>query len=850
MNNDMQLFSLNKFRHYKNNGYNTKNNCTKHAFIWKDPKFKNKPTNPRFKLFDQQYFTAGDQKDINKYGLLPIRYFDTNAYINKNNKKGLKNGTNKKSKIKKTSKKIKDNYKKTYKNDYSDLYSDIDYTSIVNTFKYIFDKFKKGIFVMIRNNKLVVYMPFSNEKYINNWYKNIYFTEAEKQILQSNDYDKIKHILIKNINEFQNKYSEQFKTRKINYKREQWYANNCVFRNLFPTYEGELNTNVYRDMIEDLLKNRTIPDIDFFINDRDFPILKNDLTEPYDHLFDSNSIKIESKYQFHKMAPIFSQSIPENFADLLIPTNDEWRMASNKFFAEGCSDDYKLESREKWNYNWKTKKAKCIFRGGATGCGTRLNNNMRLKAADISVDYPDILDVGIVDWKQRMRKIKNEPIQMIDTGKLRFKLANKINNIEKSNYKYILYIDGYVSAYRLASELSMNSCVLIVDSPYKMWFSNLLVPYKHYIPIKADLEDLISQIQWCIKNDKKCETIAKNAKKFYEKYLTKEGLFNYLESIFNKIHLNRNINNPLAIIKQPNNKNNKNNINNIKNIALITIFRDNTNNKERTRELNLFIKLMNQLLIPYCKFHIYIIEQSDDGELFNIGKLKNVGFEIANKEMIYDNYIFSDVDAIPDYDLIKYYCKSFKYPVALALRGTRYKNDADLKNNSKTKSQKIFFGTLLGFNHKQFENVNGYPNNFWGWGGEDEALKTRLVLSGTNTFYYPKDGSVIDMEETKEMKTINIVNNKLETVKKEEVKYEKLHEDLKSWKNNGLSNLLYKVLKTQKINENTTQIKVDLMKKEDEKLNPNLYNFNNKTNYKILAEKVKNVISNLNYEFI
>jgi len=691
---------------------------------------------------------------------------------------------------------------------------------------------------MIRNNKLVIYMPFSNENYKNNWAKYLYFSAEEKKLLEENDYDKIRHILNKNIIEFQNKYSEQFRGRKINFNRSAWYANNCVFRNQFPMYEGELNTNVYKNMIDELLKERTIPDIEFFINDRDFPLLKKDMTEPYHHIFDSNSIKIEKEYMVDKMCPIFSQSITDEFADLLIPTNDEWRMVSDKFFTSSCGNEYKKESRDKWNYDWKSKISKCIFRGGATGCGTRIDNNMRLKACDLSVNRQDILDAGIVDWKARMRKVKNEPINIIDTNKLRFKLSNKINNVEKSNYKYILYIDGYVSAYRLASELSMNSCILIVKSPYKMWFSDLLVEYKHYVPIKPDLEDLIPQIEWCIKNDKKCEKIANNAKKFYEKYLTKDGLFNYLESVFYKIYSSKNLKNPLGLSIPKSEMKRK--------IALITIFREDSNNeiKERTRELKLFMKLMNKLLVPYCEFHIYIIEQSDDGELFNIGKLKNIGFDIAKKDYSYDNYIFSDIDIIPDYELIKYYSKSLKYPISLALRGTRYMDNRNI-------DKKMFIGSLLGFSKDQFEKINGYPNNFWGWGGEDEAIKGRLVNSGMNTFYYPSKGTVIDLEETKDMKTINNVNDKLKIVKKEQIKYEKLVEDLSSWKKNGLSNLEYKILSEIKQKGNkVTHIKVDLMKNSDHKKNPYLYNISNSINYKKLANIFKNTVSKLKYEFV
>jgi len=77
---------------------------------------------------------------------------------------------------------------------------------------------------------------------------------------------------------------------------------------------------------------------------------------------------------------------------------------------------------------------------------------MRLKAADISVDYPDLLDAGITNWQARMKKYSGSKVDIIDSNKFRFKLANIITNAQKSEYKYILHIDGYVSAYRLSSD--------------------------------------------------------------------------------------------------------------------------------------------------------------------------------------------------------------------------------------------------------------------------------------------------------------------------------------------------------------------------------------------------------------
>lgn len=793
MENNYKIFSLNKFRKIKKNYYDTKEDCEKHSKQW------GLQSNPRFKKFDQIHFHAGDYKDINEYGLLPLRYMYSDE------------------------KKSKQNVEPIFK-----LYKKIDYNSVHNTFDYMFNKFKKGIFVIIRDNKLVIFLPFSNDNYRNNWAKYIYFTEEEKKLLETENYHKIKHKLDQNIINFMKKYPNDYKKFKINFNREKWYANNCFFRNQYPEYEGELTNNIYKNMIDELLKNRTIPNVEFFINNRDFPILKKDYTEPYEHIFDSETIKIEKEYQFKKMAPIFSKSITNKFADILIPTNDDWVMASDKFFTADCSNAFHKNKWSKINMNWNTKKNICIFRGSATGCGITLDNNMRLKASDISVDYPDILDIGITKWNARPKKYKNRPIEVIDTSILRFKLANTIDNIEKSNYKYFLNIDGHVSAFRLSSELNMNSVVLIVKSPYKLWFSDLLKEYVHYIPIKSDLEDLVSQVRWCIANDDKCKEIASNAKIFFEKYLTKDGIFNYLQNKLSMIYNNKNFKNLLNVKKSK------------QNIAVISCFRD-PGDGRRERQRKMFIQIMCQILKPYCNFHIYIIEQSHDNNLFNIGKLKNIGFNIANSEQKFNHFVFSDIDTIPDYDLMKYFVKTPKKPVALAIKGTRYEQIND-------KSNKPFLGALISMSSKIFININGYPNNFWGWGGEDDALINRLVVNNILSVYYPSNGSIIDIEKDVNMKTIQ-VDVKVGSEKKDSVRFEKLYEDLKSWDTNGINNINYNILNRDEINEYTSQIHVDLLKNDDMKNNPNWFP-EPLNNYKRFEYEVKKKIHECKIEYI
>ena len=54
-------------------------------------------------------------------------------------------------------------------------------------------------------------------------------------------------------------------------------------------------------------------------------------------------------------------------------------------------------------------------------------------------------------------------------------------------------------------------------------------------------------------------------------------------------------------------------------------------------------------------FHIFIVEQSNDGRKFNRGKLLNIGFDLAKTD--YDSFIFHDVDLIPRDDLAEWYRK-------------------------------------------------------------------------------------------------------------------------------------------------------------------------------------------------
>lgn len=129
---------------------------------------------------------------------------------------------------------------------------------------------------------------------------------------------------------------------------------------------------------------------------------------------------------------------------------------------------------------------------------------------------------------------------------------------------------------------------------------------------------------------------------------------------------------------------------------------------------------------------IFVIEQYDD-KPFNRGKLSNVGFDLTKEK--YDYFCFHDVDLVPvnsdcDYSYLagaaklSYYVSQFNF----------------------VPRPECELGGVMVFDKKSYQDVNGYSNEYWGWGAEDDDLGERcrvrkiplIVRRGRYTSLYHK----------------------------------------------------------------------------------------------------------------
>jgi beta-1,4-galactosyltransferase 1 len=120
--------------------------------------------------------------------------------------------------------------------------------------------------------------------------------------------------------------------------------------------------------------------------------------------------------------------------------------------------------------------------------------------------------------------------------------------------------------------------------------------------------------------------------------------------------------------------------------------------RDRKAHLNAFLRAWD-----FDKGSVFIIEQ-EKGKPFNRGKLLNVGFAEASES--FTHFIFHDVDLLPlevDYspaDKPTHICHHLHY--------------------------QEYFGGVTMFNEADFASINGFSNEFWGYGAEDDHLLLRV----------------------------------------------------------------------------------------------------------------------------
>nr|XP_009682089.1 PREDICTED: KDEL motif-containing protein 2 isoform X1 [Struthio camelus australis] len=269
-----------------------------------------------------------------------------------------------------------------------------------------------------------------------------------------------------------------------------------------------LNNHIYRrslgkytdfkmfsdEMLLSLARKVRLPDVEFYLNVGDWPVeyrKVNDTPGPI---------------------PIISWCGSVDSRDIVLPTYDVTHSTLETL--RGVTNDL-LSIQGNTGPSWENKTEQALFRG-------RDSREERLYLVKLSKENPELLDAGITGYFFFREKEK-------DLGK-----AQLMGFFDFFKYKYQVNVDGTVAAYRFPYLLLGDSLVLKQASQYYEHFYTELKPWKHYVPVKRTLEDLLEKIKWAKENDEEARKIAKEGQLMARELLQPHRLYCYYYKVFQK----------------------------------------------------------------------------------------------------------------------------------------------------------------------------------------------------------------------------------------------------------------------------------------------------------------------------
>ena len=214
---------------------------------------------------------------------------------------------------------------------------------------------------------------------------------------------------------------------------------------------------------------------------------------------------------YAKLLPVLSFCKKDCYKDILIPVP-----ASLPNFKD--------------NVSWESKEKKLVWRGSTTGTKTSHKTLFELSHRYRLVNWARDYKKYVWEYLGIAVDIELSAVIQCDGNCEEFKkktVMSRLSYDEQFKSKYLIVVDGNGWTFRFPTFLGSNSLILY-NGVYNVWFSKLIKPYVHYLPIKADYSDLIEQLEYAKNHDDEMKKIAENARSFVEEFLTPNTTACYL----------------------------------------------------------------------------------------------------------------------------------------------------------------------------------------------------------------------------------------------------------------------------------------------------------------------------------
>ncbi|XP_021950618.1 protein O-glucosyltransferase 2 [Folsomia candida] len=277
---------------------------------------------------------------------------------------------------------------------------------------------------------------------------------------------------------------------------------NLIYRKCYGEHVG---FHMFSDSILlSLTRKLHLPDFEFIMNLGDWPLVDRARIKP--------------------PIPIFSWCKSNVTLDIILPTY-ELTEASLEAMGRVSLDMMSVQSNSE--KQWEDKIPKLFWKG-------RDSRKERLDLISIGRKHPNLINASLTNF-----------FFFRDQEKIYGPKEPHVSFFRFFDYKYQLNIDGTVSAYRFPFLLAGDSVVLKTDSPYIEHFYNDLKPWTHYIPVQADLKDLVKKIKWATGKDDEVRKIGKAGSEYARENLMPLNIFCYHGLLFE--HWSKRLKNPVEV---------------------------------------------------------------------------------------------------------------------------------------------------------------------------------------------------------------------------------------------------------------------------------------------------------------
>jgi hypothetical protein len=309
---------------------------------------------------------------------------------------------------------------------------------------------------------------------------------------------------------------------------DEWVVLGSIIKTRSKKYT-DFDIHFYYEEVTYMLKQlaERLDDTCFVINLKDMcAIRSDDRLEPSMEVVGSASKKLPNFIYSGRTVPVFSFSKADLYSDIALPTPDD----INRIYGLKAADVDDIPFNKRIN--------KAVFRGSFTGSSANPLINQRILVSQLSKRHPALIDAGIVGSQgiNRYRKdMYDKRPKLIDRNIINLLTVGRLDYSEQRRYKYVIYIEGNVAAYRGAYLFSTGSVVLWVrPSKHKLWFEDLLENGRHCIFIDQELSNLVEVVNQLNANQVEAMYLVEGARTFFNQHLTKEPIEDYVVDVINE----------------------------------------------------------------------------------------------------------------------------------------------------------------------------------------------------------------------------------------------------------------------------------------------------------------------------